>query len=206
MSKDQTNENIARWKITAGVAIALLIVGILYYSLESGLMVSKVSVPGMVEFEFAERKGLGSMTKPEQASEPALRTNQAQLEQKLAELEQRLAEHDTGSGAPLDGGTIDLPPPASVPALYGQWASPQGLSYVIQQQGTYLTIQELNPWLGVTAVGEGTISGNLVNISYSTAAGTIGQARLQISPDARQMWGESHDLTTGIVVSMQMRR
>ena len=64
----------------------------------------------------------------------------------------------------------------------------------------------MNPWLGVTAVGEGTISGNILNISYTTAIGTSGQAQLQISPDGRQMWGQSRDMVTGITVPMQLQR
>jgi len=90
--KDQSGTSGSGWKITAFIAIGLLVLGIVYFSLKSGLFVQKLAVPGMVELQFAERTGLGSAGKPEQANDPELKANQAQLEQKLGELERRLAE------------------------------------------------------------------------------------------------------------------
>ena len=106
----------------------------------------------------------------------------------------------------MNGGGTAVPPPQAIISLYGQWAGPGGLSYIIRQQGSYITIQEMNPWLGVAAVGEGTINGNIVNLSYTTAIGTAGQAQLQISPDGRQMLGQSRDMVTGVTMPMQMQR
>lgn len=206
MADDKPDKSTTRWKIITGIAIAALIAGIIFYSFKSGLMVSKVSVPGMVELEFAERQGLGSVTKSEETDNLALRENQARLESKLAELVDRLPRYQAPAGvlAPLN-----KPPPsgsvAAIPAIYGQWFSPQGLTYIIQQRGNYITIQEMNPLLGITAVGEGTIQGQQINISYTTAAGTFGQAALSLSNDGRTMWGQSRDTVTGFVMNMQLQ-
>ena len=98
----------------------MLVLGIVYFSLKSGLFVQKLSVPGMVELQFAERAGLGSTAKPEQANDPELKVNQAQLEQKLSVLERRLAERDVGTGAAsVNGGGIAVPS-QPITSLYGR--------------------------------------------------------------------------------------
>lgn len=211
VAEDKTKSG-GHWKIIAGVAVGALIAGIVIYSFQSGLMVRKLSVPGMVELEFADRQGLGSVAEPEKANESALRENQSRLESKLSELEERLADRDTSGDASEPDATAPIGnspsehPGSSVPSLDGQWSSPQGLTYVVQQRGDYLAFQEFNPLLGITAVGEGTVHGRQVDIAYSTAMGTFGQASLRVSDDGRMMWGQARDVTTGAVTNMQLQR
>lgn len=208
MAENEKNRSSeGRWKIIAGIAVGMLVMGIVFYSFQSGLMVSKVKVPG-VELEFSERSGMGSVAPSEEVDDPQLRENQSRLESKLAELERQLAQRQSGEGPQAaDDNLYSEPVPATAaPMIAGQWFNSQGLTYIVQQQGSYITIQELNPLLGITAVGEGNISGHQVNVSYSTAVGTIGQATLQISDDGRAMSGQARDLLTGVTMEMQMQR
>lgn len=205
--KDASNSSEGRWKIIAGIAIGMLVLGIVMFSLQSGLMVSKMKVPG-VELEFTERTGMGSVAQPERANDPQLWENQSRLENKLEDLERQLAERQSEESALPEGdfSFSETPAVEQAPMIAGQWFGPQGLTYIVQQQGSYITMQELNPLLGITAVGEGNISGRQVNVSYSTALGTAGQATLQISNDGRMMSGQARDLLSGITVAMQMQR
>jgi len=51
---------------------------------------------------------------------------------------------------------------AGVNILAGTWHSAPGVSYLIQQNAAALTIQEISPLYGITAVGRGTIAGQAV--------------------------------------------
>lgn len=210
MAEHDTHKSLTQWKIIAGIAIAALIAYVVYINFKAGITVRKVSVPGMMELEFADRQGLGSVAEPGKTDESGLRENQTRLETKLAELEDRLAER--GSAPPPEPDEIASPEDSSfggaaaAPGLQGQWFSPQGLTYIVQQRGDYVTLQEFNPLLGITAVGEGRIRGTQLELSYSTAVGTFGQATLQLSEDGSTLWGQSRDVTTGLVMNMQLQR
>lgn len=207
MTGDNRDKSITRWKIIAGIAVGALIAGVVYHNLKSGMTVSKLSVPGMVELEFAGREGLGSVAQPTPADEKALQENQSRLETKLTELEHRLAERAAPGNAPAPPVLSDeTPQPTHAASIAGQWLSPQGLTYVIQQSGDYVTMQEFNPMLGITAVGEGRVQGQQVNIAYTTAVGTFGQASLRLSDDGRVLSGQSRDTASGFVMNVQMHR
>ena len=88
----------------------------------------------------------------------------------------------------------------------GTWRGTQGISYIIHQSGNAITIQEINPIYGVAAVGQGVITQRDIEISYTTAAFTRGQARLRLSDDGRQIVGTFTDLTTGMQVPASLSR
>lgn len=67
-------------------------------------------------------------------------------------------------------------------------------------------MQEINPLFGLTAVMEGTIQGNEINVSYETVFGTVGTGILEVSSDGRRITGTFFDLTTGATISTNMFR
>ena len=81
-----------------------------------------------------------------------------------------------------------------------------GLSYLIEQRGNFVTIQEINPFYGVTAVGQGQIQGQSVLINYQTASYTQGTGNLTGSPDGRSLNGYFQDNYSGYKVSAILNR
>ena len=82
--------------------------------------------------------------------------------------------------------------------LAGHWSSPEGLTYIMEQVGNQVTFAEFNPLLNtVTAGGAGAINGRDFVLTYQTAVGTMGQARLRVSDDGESMSGNYTDLSTG---------
>lgn len=82
--------------------------------------------------------------------------------------------------------------------ISGSWLGANGLTYVITQSGHVVTIQEISPVYGVTANGEGTVSGTEVDITYSAVDGSIGIASLIFSEATGELSGTFSNLTTGL--------
>lgn len=90
--------------------------------------------------------------------------------------------------------------------LSGTWNGNNGISYIIQQSGDAITIQEVNPFYGITAAGKGTIRRGVIDITYLTAMNTRGRARLKVSANGRQLSGTFTDLASGFRVSATLVR
>lgn len=88
----------------------------------------------------------------------------------------------------------------------GAWQGTGGLSYIIGQSGSAVTIQEISPIYGVTSVGKGIMTGKDVDISYSTAMGTMGRVQLRLNEDGRQLKGMYQDLTTMVSMPLVLYR
>ncbi|MCI0694066.1 hypothetical protein L0337_18915 [candidate division KSB1 bacterium] len=129
----------------------------------------------------------------EQLSDQKLAERQAQLEQKLREMEDAL-ERAKEKGQQSESAQ-ELP--TQYVNIAGTWYG-GGVSYLIQQIGSALTIQEISAIYGVTAVGQGTINGHDISFSYNTALGTRGSALLKLSADGRQITGTFTDFVSGL--------
>ncbi len=150
----------------------------------------------------APPKGMASEVSVKKMGQEAMHSRQVELEQRLRDMEEALKRAERG-GAPR---TSTAAKPARRVSLTGTWQSPEGLSYVIHQEGEDLTIQEVSPLYGVTAVGEGTIEGQKVEISYATAVGTMGKADLTLASSGKELTGTFKDLTTGASLPLTLRR
>ena len=105
--------------------------------------------------------------------------------------------------------TTDTAPPtepAQFFSISGTWQSAVGLSYIIEQSGGDVTIQEINSFGIVTAEGQGVIEGRDIDISYVTAVGTLGRALLSVSDDGRRITGTFEDLTIGSIAPATLFR
>ena len=90
--------------------------------------------------------------------------------------------------------------------ISGGWQGNGGLSYTVYQNGNALTIREINPIFGITAVGQGVIIQKNIDISYTTAIGTTGRAILKVSDNGLQMIGTFTDMTTGVYMPAYLYR
>lgn len=95
---------------------------------------------------------------------------------------------------------IATPPPESPKGIVikGTWKNPANpmLSYVFDQQGTTVMVQEINQEQGarsITAQGTGQINGRMVTLSLKTAFGTGGMSVLTLSDDGQSMTGTYTD-------------
>ncbi|HEX9668679.1 MAG TPA: hypothetical protein VGC93_04265 [Thermoanaerobaculia bacterium] len=147
-----------------------------------------------------ERGGL--TPEPENLNRQELLRTQEQLKELQRQMAAQLGREEEDEGD--DAGFADMP--LQPPNVAGYWQSPTGLNYAIAQQGSALTIQENNPLLGVTAVGNGGLQGASLSFTITTAAGTTGVAHLRLSPDGRQLVGQYQDGVTGVVVPLQLFR
>jgi hypothetical protein len=101
------------------------------------------------------------------------------------------------------------PPPPPVPNLAGQWGSSYGIPHMIQQSGNTIAIQAVDGFGRTMMQGQGTIAGNVVDITYTAYMPpfpTQGRARLEISPDGRRLRGSTVNLQTRMTNYIQLFR
>ncbi len=133
---------------------------------------------------------------------------QAELEAKLRRMEEALKHSEARPvrRAPDDQSPENDAPIARPVNLVGTWRDQTGVSWIIQQTGNAVAFQEFNPMLGVTAVGQGTVSGHQLQLTYQSALQTNGQAALTISPDGRHLTGNARDNVTGVSFPLMFTR
>jgi hypothetical protein len=171
----------------------LLVVPLAGYTAYSGFVVGEMELPGGFRIVFREKPRGTTDDKIDDLSKAELEKRQAELDARFRKLEQQANQ----SSIPSKSQDINLS---------GTWYSQGGLSYQIVQSGNFVTIQEINPLYGVTAVGQGQIQGQTVLINYQTASYTQGIANLTISPEGRSLNGTFRDNYSGYTVPAILSR
>jgi hypothetical protein len=126
---------------------------------------------------------------------------QRELEEQLQGVKAKAAQEGRASKTTDPGAGSDGQRQANVT---GVWQGPFGLGYQFYQYGSNVAFQESRPDLGITAVGEGYIVGNHVNLTYRSAF-SYGQSVLTLSADGRQLSGTIQD-ASGQVTPIQISR
>ena len=70
-------------------------------------------------------------------------------------------------------------PSASGSNFSGTWRSSSGLSYTITQYDDQAVVEESSPF-GLTAVGEGAVTGNAATFDYAAVDGSTGRASFRM--------------------------
>lgn len=213
MSSDKPLEK--SWK-PANTFFALLLLALVGYNLYSGLTVKKLGLPGLFEIEFGNAAGgLAGEKKVEEIGDTELKSRQAKLEQQIENLQTQVSSKApeqpsiAADAAPriISQATTVAAPTRESFNLSGSWESVEdGLSYVIQQSGNTLIVQETHSAFGITAAGQGQLVGQNIELSVSTVLGTTGMARLRVSDDGNRITGQVTDFTTGGVAPVSMYR
>ncbi|HVF88267.1 MAG TPA: hypothetical protein VM866_11790 [Pyrinomonadaceae bacterium] len=213
MSSDKPSEK--SWK-PANTFFALLLLALVGYNLYSGLTVKKLGLPGLFEIEFGNAAGgLASEKRVEEIGDNELKSRQAKLEQQVEKLQTQVAAKtpEQPSSAPdaarrvISQTTTVAAPTRESFNLSGSWQSDEdGLSYVVQQSGSTLIVQETHAAFGITAAGQGQMVGQDIELSVTTVPGTTGMARLRVSDDGNRITGQVTDFTTGGVAPVSMYR
>lgn len=182
-----TNEgrSSSKWYVKKSlwtVIIGVLIVIVVLYMLYPESTIKRIKIPGLFEAEFEK---LTPEDKIEQIPKAELAQRQEELKKDLSQWEMEMEKI---------GGQQQ---PTALHNISGTWQAAGGLSYFIQQSGNIVTVQEISPVYGVTAVGQGVIVGQDIDISYTTIIGTTGRSLLTLSADGRQLTGSFRDDITG---------
>jgi hypothetical protein len=93
----------------------------------------------------------------------------------------------------------------------GVWQNPAAptISYILTQQGTHVVMTEVTTSLlgtVVTAVGEGQLQGNQLELMYRTMQGTMGQSSTSLSEGGQQLVGTYQDFSNMIPVAISLLR
>jgi hypothetical protein len=204
-----------------------LLVLLVAYTLYTGHTVEEIGLGGIGSVKFRDpngppvlppgasslhvEQGTDTLVPPEAAQKMGqgeMARRQAELEAKLRRMEEALKRSEARTVRRAPGDETDVPA-ARVPRqvnIAGTWRDRSGVSWVIQQTGNAVTFQEFNPILGVTAVGQGTLSGYEVQLTYQSALQTNGHAELTMSSDGRNLSGNAQDYVTGASFPLVLSR
>ncbi|MGH7233574.1 MAG: hypothetical protein ACREJU_19770 [Nitrospiraceae bacterium] len=216
------------WTVAAGLLVVL--VG---YNLYSGRTIEEIGLGGIGSVKFgkhgeapqsddpmpratalpppsqgADRDPPASLVQ-EQAvkslNHDEMERRQAELEAKLRKMEEAVKRAEASPVQEEQDEEVAVSKSRQI-NLTGTWHDRTGVSWIIHQNGNHVTVQEMNPLLGVTAVGQGTLTGRDVELTYMSAMQTTGQAALAVSPDGRNLTGTAHDLMTGASIPLMFTR
>ncbi|MFQ5826248.1 MAG: hypothetical protein ACE5IA_02720 [Dehalococcoidia bacterium] len=202
---------------------ALLVVLFVGYSIYAGLPIKKIGIPGVFSVEFGEKPtGFAPKEELSKLNVVEREESQARLQEQLSALEQKLDELKPGSGAavseseppqegkakPTEGAATakGRAEPALPVDVTGKWHDAEGSSLVFEQVGNYVVFQELDPLFGILAAGEGTINGNVINLSIVTVLGEALTSNLEVSVDGQSMRGTVTSPLYGETVDVELFR
>lgn len=97
--------------------------------------------------------------------------------------------------------------PAQAPAITGNWAGSDGLTYNIQQQGNMLAVVGGYPNQALIISGKGILNDRIIDLEFIRVTdNTGGKAHLMVSPNGRALQGQYRNLVTGETGEMVMTR
>ena len=96
------------------------------------------------------------------------KVDRQELEEKREEVVSDYHEADEQVHGPA------VPTPGEVETLAGTWRDVNtGFRYVIEQNGAFVSFAEYNPVYGMTAAGQGTVSGDHASLVVQTLVGAV---------------------------------
>ena len=160
---------------------AIAIIALLITLKELGFTPSKITTPA-VSVELSS----GLAPKDAGQNNPAPAQNTAQLESRVRELETQLAARGPQVAAPSNASTMqDSPQQTATPNVAGNWRG-DPLALTITQYGNNVITQTF-VYGAITAVGQGVLNGNTLDVSYVNNLYIQGKFQSTVSPDGRRM-------------------
>jgi hypothetical protein len=164
MKTAQTTQPRAGARLAVYPLLLLLIgVALIAYTLSKG------GVPDVIELGKGGLKvDFGSSASGQQVLPDEVRSAQSELQRQIDDLEAQ-AQDESVPATPSDA------------VVAGTWQGDNGFTYVLQQFGTSVVLQERSEAYGITATGSGWVSGSTVTVEYQAANWTRGTAQLQVT-------------------------
>jgi hypothetical protein len=195
-------------KILVQSVSAVLIIVVLF-NVYSGITVSKIGIPGLIDIEFNSGNESSDGPVAEQGSRSI--TEQGQNVDRPSDLIRGSEETlSNNSGASDDSDKVYIPvqPDPVQPALLdlnGMWYGEDGSEYEFVQTGGTVYFTEYGLF-GATAQGSGSYQSNRLILEYETAFGTVGKANLNLSQNGQVLSGQANDITSGAITQLYLRR
>lgn len=201
--------NLASSKRTV-TAVMIGVVILVVYTLWSGSALKSLTIPGGFQAEF-EPGGMNSGKSIKETSNQDIKQRQKALEEKLRDMEDQdqAAEPgagDLGASGPSRSARTVANSHLGSPPVSGTWTGENSLTYVITQSGDSVTIREMSPLYGITAVGQGSFDRRHLTVSYRTALDSEGTADMEMSDDGRQLTGSFTDSSSGVSIPAVLQR
>ncbi len=186
MSSENSKQGTLSGKNFFWYVLSGLLVIVVLYTLFKGNLLESFSFAG-VELKFnsptsnKEIAGIDSSV---------IEERQQQLQQELADYVQMedSSHYDTNS---VSDDVVDV-------NVTGTYISNDGMSYILQQNGLYVNMQEISPVYGITAAGQGMFTEEGLQINYNTILGTQGTMLLNPAENGLQLAGSFVDHTSGV--------
>jgi hypothetical protein len=188
----------------ATIAFVLLICVVVLYNTFTGVTLESLDLAGIGKIKFSQKQNVVSEKEVEGLDKQERTQREQELETKLNEMQEQLKRIGAQSPNTVPGGNQ-----AAAPInVSGTWRNDTGASYVLQQNGDWVTLQEVSLIYGVpttTAAGQGRIYGQMLELDCNTIMGVPGRLRLQMAPGGTSMSG-SFTYVTGAAIPMTLYR
>ncbi|WP_340105383.1 hypothetical protein [Rhodohalobacter sp. 8-1] len=196
-------------KILVQSVCAVLIIVVLF-NVYSGITVSKIGIPGLIDIEFNSGDKPGSEEKPGQQDSPTSDEQESVVDDPpiIKPGNTRDISNDDYESLDEDDVYGAIPPEITgdtVIDLNGMWYGDDGSEYEISHDGGSVYFTEYGLY-GATAQGSGEFQGKRLNLEYETVFGTFGTAILDVSENGRVLSGRANDITSGSVTQLYLTR
>ena len=187
----------------ATITFVLLICVVVLYNTFTGVTLESLDLTGIGKIKFNRAQSVVSEKEVEGMDKQERTQREQDLEAKLNEMQEQLKRV---SAQPQNTAPADLP--VTMIDVSGTWRNDTGASYVLQQSGDWVTLQEVSMIYGVpttTAAGQGRIYGQTLELDCNTLMNIPGRLRLQLAANGMSMSG-SFTYVTGMSIPMVLYR
>ncbi|MGH7491669.1 MAG: zinc-ribbon domain-containing protein [bacterium] len=188
----------------ATITFVLLICVVVLYNTFTGVTLESLDLTGIGKIKFSQKQNVVSEKEVEGMDKQVRTQREQELEGKLNEMQEQLKRIGAQSSHTTPGGDQAM----LLMNVSGTWRNDTGASYVLQQSGDSVTLQEVSLIYGVpttTAAGQGRIYGQVLELDCNTIMGVPGRLQLQLAAGGMSMSG-SFTYVTGAAIPMTLYR
>ena len=158
-------------------SVSIVLIIVVLFNVYSGITVSKVGIPGLIEIEFNNGPSEnGPNNGPVNPGQDSLIVHKDPV--------------DDPNPEPI------IPSRPVLVDINGRWYGQDGSEYQIIQNGNRVSFTEYGMF-GATAEGAGEYQNNRLVMEYETVFGTVGTATLDLIQNGRVLSGRADDHTSG---------
>lgn len=200
----------ARDKKVLVQSVSAVLIIVVLFNVYSGITVSKIGIPGLLEIEFNSGDKPGSEEKLGQQNSGTSDGRESVVDDPpfINPGNTRDISNDNYESFDEDDVYDPVPPEITREAvidLNGMWYGDDGSEYEIIHSGSTVYFTEYGLY-GATAQGSGEYQNSRLTFEYETVFGTFGTATLDVSDNGRVLSGRANDITSGTVTQLYLTR
>lgn len=197
-------------------SVSAVLIIVVLFNVYSGVTVSKIGIPGLIDIEFNPNNGTATATgSADDRQDPALTRSTNTIDRNgvnsgpsiIDDQNIRDVSNDI-ERQPLEDIYHPVQPETTPPPvidLNGTWYGADGSEYEITHDGNTVYFTEYGLF-GATANGMGTYQNNAVSFGYETVYGTVGTATLNLSSNGQILSGRAFDKVAGTSTDLYLTR